>query len=117
MRIPQHIGIIPDGNRRWAVQNGMEKQDGYRHGISPGLSLYRTCRDLGIREMSFYGFTVDNTKRAGPKDTPSPRPAWMPWRPSPRKRPACWCWETPSPPCSRPSSCPTPGATTSAPGA
>lgn len=64
MRIPQHIGIIPDGNRRWAVQNGMEKQDGYRHGISPGLSLYRTCRDLGIREMSFYGFTVDNTKRA-----------------------------------------------------
>ena len=27
MRIPQHIGIIPDGNRRWAVQNGMEKQD------------------------------------------------------------------------------------------
>lgn len=64
MRIPQHIGIIPDGNRRWAQENGMEKQEGYRHGISPGLSLYRTCRDLGIGEMSFYGFTVDNTKRA-----------------------------------------------------
>ena len=63
MRIPQHIGIIPDGNRRWAVQNGMEKQDGYRHGISPGLSLYRTCRDLGIREMSFYGRPVGKTHK------------------------------------------------------
>lgn len=63
MRIPKHIGIIPDGNRRWAVGNGMEKEAGYDHGISPGMSLYHLCRELGIEEMSFYGFTVDNTKR------------------------------------------------------
>lgn len=65
MRIPKHIGIIPDGNRRWAAGQGMEKGDGYSHGISPGMSLYRMCRELGIEEMSFYGFTVDNTKRPG----------------------------------------------------
>ena len=63
MRLPNHIGIIPDGNRRWAVGQGLHKQDGYDRGISPGLTLYRACRDLGIREMSFYGFTADNAKR------------------------------------------------------
>lgn len=63
MRIPKHIGIIPDGNRRWAVSNGMKKEDGYDRGISPGMELYYLCRELGIEEMSFYGFTADNTKR------------------------------------------------------
>lgn len=63
MRIPRHIGIIPDGNRRWAVGQGMEKADGYDHGISPGMSLFYMCQELGVEEMSFYGFTTDNTKR------------------------------------------------------
>ena len=36
-RIPRHIGIIPDGNRRWAKENGLRKQDGYNHGLLPGL--------------------------------------------------------------------------------
>lgn len=63
MRIPRHIGIIPDGNRRWACEQGLHKADGYDHGISPGMTLYRMCRELGVEEMSFYGFTVDNTKR------------------------------------------------------
>lgn len=32
-RLPSHIGFIPDGNRRWAIQRGLEKQEGYGHGI------------------------------------------------------------------------------------
>ena len=63
MRLPRHIGIIPDGNRRWAVREGMDKADGYDHGIAPGMELFRMCRELGVEEMTFYGFTVDNTKR------------------------------------------------------
>lgn len=63
MRIPKHIGIIPDGNRRWASEKGMGKEEGYGHGISPGMDLYHLCLELGIQEMTFYGFTVDNTKR------------------------------------------------------
>ncbi len=63
MRLPKHIGIIPDGNRRWAKSKGMEKDKGYENGIDPGLETYRTCRDLGINEVTFYGFTTDNTKR------------------------------------------------------
>ncbi|MFZ5631840.1 MAG: undecaprenyl diphosphate synthase family protein [Bacillota bacterium] len=62
-RLPKHVGIIPDGNRRWALSNGMEKQDGYQSGLAPGLMLYEMCLELGIPELTFYGFTQDNTKR------------------------------------------------------
>jgi undecaprenyl diphosphate synthase len=62
-RLPQHIGVIPDGNRRWARVRGFEKQDGYKFGIQPGFQIYNSCLELGIKEITFYGFTVDNTKR------------------------------------------------------
>ena len=63
MRIPNHIGIIPDGNRRWAVGKGLTKERGYEKGLHPGLELFYLCRDLGVHELTYYGFTVDNTKR------------------------------------------------------
>lgn len=63
MRIPDHIGIIPDGNRRWAVDNGMTKEKGYSEGLNPGLELFKLCEKTGIKEITYYGFTVDNTKR------------------------------------------------------
>ena len=63
MRIPEHIGIIPDGNRRWAVNKGLSKDKGYESGLNPGLSIFKTCKSLGVKEITFYGFTVDNTKR------------------------------------------------------
>ena len=37
-RIPKHIGIIPDGNRRWAQGKGFAKEDGYAHGSPPAWS-------------------------------------------------------------------------------
>lgn len=62
-RIPQHIGFIPDGNRRWAQKKGLPKEAGYEFGIDPGFELYNICLNLGIKEITFYGFTQDNTKR------------------------------------------------------
>lgn len=62
-RLPKHIGIIPDGNRRWAQLQGLTKESGYQHGINPGFALYELCKELGIPEITFYGFTQDNTKR------------------------------------------------------
>ena len=62
-RIPAHIGVIPDGNRRWAVENGYQKQDGYVHGITPGFELYEMMLEYGVKEATFYGFTKDNNKR------------------------------------------------------
>lgn len=63
MRIPEHIGIIPDGNRRWASEKGLSKEKGYSHGLNPGLELLKLCKKVGVKELTFYGFTVDNTKR------------------------------------------------------
>ncbi|MBS6184459.1 MAG: undecaprenyl diphosphate synthase family protein [Clostridium celatum] len=63
MRLPNHIGIIPDGNRRWAENNGLTKEKGYNLGINPGLLLFKLCQKLGIKEITYYGFTTDNTKR------------------------------------------------------
>ena len=62
-RTPTHIGIIPDGNRRWALANGLQKQDGYAHGLDAGLKLLRAAKERGVKELTFYGFTVDNCKR------------------------------------------------------
>lgn len=63
MRLPKHIGIIPDGNRRWALRNGLDKSKGYDLGLDPGLKLFKACKEMGINEITYYGFTMDNTKR------------------------------------------------------
>lgn len=63
MRIPNHVGIIPDGNRRYAVSHGLDKSEGYQKGLSPGLSAFNALKEIGVKEITFYGFTVDNTKR------------------------------------------------------
>lgn len=62
-RIPKHIGIIPDGNRRWAKENGLKKEEGYAFGLQPGIALLRAAKKYGVRELTYYGFTVDNCKR------------------------------------------------------
>ncbi len=63
MRIPKHIAIIPDGNRRWAVNNGFSKENGYENGLEPGVEVLELARNIGVEEITYYGFTVDNCKR------------------------------------------------------
>ncbi len=63
MRVPEHIGVIPDGNRRWSINKGFSKEKGYQHGLNPGLKLLKLCKKEGVKELTFYGFTMDNTKR------------------------------------------------------
>lgn len=62
-KFPDHIGVIPDGNRRWAQARGKNKQDGYARGLDAGLALLRAAQARGIKEITFYGFTTDNCKR------------------------------------------------------
>lgn len=63
MRLPSHIAIIPDGNRRWAIGHDLKKSEGYKYGLAPGLSVLRLAKQAGIKEITYYGFTVDNCKR------------------------------------------------------
>jgi undecaprenyl diphosphate synthase len=62
-RLPRHIAVIPDGNRRWAQAQHLGKDAGYAFGVDPGLALLDLCIALGIEEITSYGFTLDNTKR------------------------------------------------------
>ena len=62
-KMPNHIGIIPDGNRRWAVERNLSKEEGYTYGVTSGFLL---CEDLvrfGVEEVTIYGFAKDNTAR------------------------------------------------------
>ena len=63
MRLPRHIGIIPDGNRRWASSNGIPNIKGWERGIDPGYLLFRLLQKTGIEEVTFYGYTVENARR------------------------------------------------------
>ena len=63
MRLPKHIAIIPDGNRRWAMRHDLQKQEGYERGLAPGLSVLRKAKEYQIPEITYYGFTMDNCKR------------------------------------------------------
>lgn len=65
-RLPKHVGLIPDGNRRWARERGLHPALGYAAGMEKGLVMLDQLVDSGIEEVSVYGFTMDNTKR--PKD-------------------------------------------------
>lgn len=65
-RLPKHVGLIPDGNRRWARQRDLHPGLGYAAGLERGLTMLDECLELGIEEVSVYGFTTDNVKR--PRD-------------------------------------------------
>ncbi|MEG2348631.1 MAG: polyprenyl diphosphate synthase [Clostridia bacterium] len=63
MRVPKHVAIIPDGNRRWATKENLKKHEGYDYGLDPGLEVLKLAKNYGIDEITYYGFTVDNCKR------------------------------------------------------
>ena len=62
-QLPQHVGFIMDGNGRRATKRGMPRKFGHREGAKnfKDLSLY--CRDIGLRNASFYVFSTENWKR------------------------------------------------------
>ncbi len=62
--IPQHVAIIPDGNRRWAKQRGLLALYGHNHGAE---IMHHTVKHLiarGIKYLTVWGFSVDNWKRS-----------------------------------------------------
>jgi len=63
MRLPRHIGIIPDGNRRWADSHGIPKVKGWDRGIDPGYALFKLIQKAGIEEVTYYGYTMENARR------------------------------------------------------
>ena len=62
-RVPQHIGIIMDGNRRWADAHGVSRIDGHKQGIQALRRTVEAGQDLGIRVITAYAFSSENWKR------------------------------------------------------
>ena len=65
-RLPRHIGLIPDGNRRWARARGLPSAAGYAAGVGPGLRLLECAEAAGIEDVTAYGYTKENVCR--PRD-------------------------------------------------
>jgi len=62
--IPNHVVIIPDGNRRWAVNQNLKPWEGHEEGAKNVEKLTRYCLKKGINCLTFWGSSVDNlTKR------------------------------------------------------
>jgi undecaprenyl diphosphate synthase len=62
--IPQHVAIVPDGNRRWAKRKGLFPWQGHEEGAKMIEELSREALKLGIKYITFWGSSVDNlTKR------------------------------------------------------
>jgi len=61
--LPNHIGIIVDGNRRWAKDKGYPTFVGHQKGAERIEEIVKYARDLGIKIISIYAFSTENWKR------------------------------------------------------
>lgn len=61
---PRHVGIILDGNGRWAQQRGLVRTEGHKAGAGKVIEACRWADDLGIEVLSLYAFSTENWKRS-----------------------------------------------------
>jgi undecaprenyl diphosphate synthase len=59
-KVPDHVVIIPDGDRRWARAKGLSPSEGHRAGIENMVVLSKACRDWGIHTVSCWGLSTEN---------------------------------------------------------
>ena len=64
--LPEHIGIIMDGNGRWAKKRGLPRSAGHTVGAQTFRKIARYCSNIGIKYLTVYAFSTENWKR--PKD-------------------------------------------------
>ena len=62
-KMPKHVAIIMDGNRRWAKERRLPAIEGHRRGIVALREVTRAARDLKIPVLTVYGFSTENWKR------------------------------------------------------
>ena len=61
--LPLHIGIIMDGNGRWAKARGLAREYGHRRGSEVFMDIARYCKKIGVRYLTVYAFSTENWKR------------------------------------------------------
>lgn len=63
-KIPKHLGIIIDGNRRWAKEKGLPAFEGHRRGLDNVNKIGEWCRKRGIKILTIYAFSTENWNRS-----------------------------------------------------
>lgn len=61
--VPHHVAIIMDGNGRWAKKRGLPRIEGHRRGVETVRTTTFAARDLGVKILTLYAFSVENWKR------------------------------------------------------
>ncbi|MDO5095481.1 MAG: isoprenyl transferase [Peptostreptococcaceae bacterium] len=62
-KIPVHIGVIMDGNGRWAKSRGLLRTQGHKMGVEALKTIVEACSDLGVKYLTAYAFSTENWKR------------------------------------------------------
>ncbi len=66
--IPQHIGIIMDGNRRWAEKKGLTVGEGHRAGAKNLEKIIDHCLELGVKTLTVYALSTENWRKRTKKE-------------------------------------------------
>ena len=62
-KVPAHIGVIMDGNGRWAKKRALNRLSGHKAGISAVRETIRAASDVGVDYLTIYSFSTENWKR------------------------------------------------------
>lgn len=62
-KLPQHVGIIMDGNGRWAKKRGLPRVFGHRAGVNTVKKIVETAAKIGVKCLSLYAFSTENWRR------------------------------------------------------
>ena len=63
LEVPKHIGIIMDGNGRWATERGKERSYGHQAGVETVRRITSECTRLGVKYLTLYTFSTENWNR------------------------------------------------------
>lgn len=61
--VPKHIGIIMDGNRRWAKKRGLVALDGHEAGVKALVKIIDHCLELGVETLTIYALSTENWRQ------------------------------------------------------
>lgn len=64
MQAPEHVGIIMDGNGRWAQARGLDRTKGHLEGLKAARRVTRAASEAGVKHLSLYVFSTENWKRS-----------------------------------------------------
>lgn len=63
-KLPVHLALIPDGNRRWARERGLPTFEGHKRGFEVVVEVTRACWEMGIHTVSLWFFSTENWNRS-----------------------------------------------------